>query len=193
MPALARWPGKIAAGTESMALVSTLDVVPTVLSIIGGTRLESQSDLDGMDISPVLFNSAKEYNSEERVLFFWRDGFSTGQLPQPFGRFDVVAVKVGRIKAWFSTKSAHYNNDTDVWHEPPLLFDTIADPAEGNPLNPQHYTELIGHIKQETREHKASIDWTFPLALDRDPKFIPCANRENGCRIDEKYNIADMA
>jgi hypothetical protein len=39
------------------------------------------------------------------------NGFRDGPLPNLYGRFDVVAAKVGRYKAWFSTKTAHYNND----------------------------------------------------------------------------------
>lgn len=188
MPALARWPGKIAPSSETMALVSTLDVVPTILSVIGAHDEKTKSRLDGMDISSVLFkgDGTTTYDSNKRVLFFWRDGFSRGTLPQPFGRFDVAAVKVGRIKAHFYTKSAHYNDDIEVYHDPPLLFDTISDPAESSPLNPLDYLQLIEHMKTATRMHKASISSPGPLALDRDPKYIPCVNSETGCRTYEK-------
>jgi arylsulfatase A-like enzyme len=180
MPALARWPGKIAAGTETMTLVSTLDVLPTVLSLLGKDSISKE--LDGIDISAVLLG--QELNSEDidRVLFFWRDGFRDGPLGPPYGRFDVVAAKVGRIKVWFSTKSAHYNNDVEVSHDPPLLFDTFIDPAEAYPLDPNDFTELIDRVRSSVQQHKDSVDWTFPLASARDPAFIPCVDRETGCR-----------
>lgn len=178
MPAVARWPGKIQAGSESMSLVSTLDVVPTVLSLLGK---ESRSELDGVDISSVLFGQDTS-SFDDRVLFFWRDGFEDGPLGPPYGRFDVVAVKMGRIKAWFSTKSAHYNDDIAVDHDPPLLFDTLVDPAEAYPLDPTEYTDAIAQIRGEVRRHKESVDWTYPLALARDPAYIPCVNKETGCR-----------
>jgi hypothetical protein len=180
MPALARWPGKIDAGTETMTLVSTLDVLPTVLSLLGKDSISKE--LDGIDISAVLLG--QELNSEDmdRVLFFWRDGFLDGPLGPPYGRFDVVAAKVGRIKVWFSTKSAHYNNDVEVSHDPPLLFNTLIDPAEAYPLDPNDYTELIDRVRSSVQQHKESVDWTFPLASARDPAFIPCVDRETGCR-----------
>lgn len=180
MPAVARWPGKIAAGTESMTLVSTLDVLPTVLSLLGKGSISKE--LDGIDISPVLFGQAANSEDSDRVLFFWRDGFRDGPLGPPYGRFDVVAAKLGRIKAWFSTKSAHYNNDVEVYHDPPLLFDTLADPAEAYPLDPNDYTELIDRIRSFVQHHKESVGWTYPLALARDPAYIPCVDKETGCR-----------
>jgi len=210
MPALARWPGKIEAMTVTSELVSTLDVLPTFLSIVGSHRNatavnytatntadERISKLDGIDISPVLFGKSKsECNQgDERILFFWRDGFSSGPLPAPFGREDVAAVKVGRIKVWFYTKSAHFNNDTEVYHDPPLLFDTISDPAEAHPLPPHLYRQVIQMAKRATREHKAGINWTHPgpLTLERDPKYLPCANRDTGCRTDREPPLATDA
>jgi C-terminal region of aryl-sulfatase len=191
MPALARWPGQIASGVESMALVSTLDVVPTILSVIGGYDPAANDLLDGVDMSPVLLGL--EPTSDDRVLFFWRDGFHDGPLGPPYGRFDVAAVKFGRIKVWFWTKSAHYNADPEVYHDPPLLFDTLADPAEGHPLDhtKEDLIELIKRVKKLVQAHKKSIDWTYPLALARDPRYIPCVNEATGCRTIDDTAIED--
>lgn len=179
MPGIVRWPnGGIQPGTETMDVVSTLDVVPTILSILGK---EIPSDIDGVDVSNVFLG--KEVSLlNERTLFFWRDGFSSGPLPQPFGRFDVVAVKMGRHKLWFSTKSSHYNPDPEVYHDPPLIFDIEADPAEAQPLDPEQYKQLIEKAYSQVAEHKASIDWTYPLCLARDPKYLPCSNVKSDCR-----------
>ena len=186
MPAIVKWPnGGIVPGSETMDLVTTLDVVPTILSIL---KQHIPSGIDGVDVSSVLFeptnknndNDRKELN--ERPIFFWRDGFKAGPLPQPFGKFDVVAVKIMPYKLWFSTKSAHYNPDTEVYHDPPLIFDVIVDPAEAHPLDPAKYTDLIQQAKFAVQQHKASVDWTYPLCLARDPKFLPCFNIETGCR-----------
>lgn len=56
----------------------------------------------------------------------------------------------------------------EVYHDPPLLFDTIVDPAEAFPLDAEPNTDIIGRIKQLVREHKDSVNWTYPLSLDRD-------------------------
>ncbi|KAG7346236.1 cerebroside-sulfatase [Nitzschia inconspicua] len=183
MPALARFPGKISFNSQSNDLVSTLDVIPTILSMIDQP---SPDNLDGIDISDVLFGRERnDVKKEERTLYYWRDGFQGGPLPPPYGRIDVAAVRYGNLKAWFWTKSAHYNRDIEQFHDPPLLFDVMADPAESTPLDPSEYQETIQIILDATRRHKESINWMEPLALATDPKFIPCVDQATGCRTDE--------
>ena len=79
MPAAAvKWPGHIPAETESMDMVSTLDVVPTVLSMVG---IDIPDDIDGKDITDELTQT--HVCTNDRVLFFWRDGFKDGPFPPP--------------------------------------------------------------------------------------------------------------
>lgn len=195
MPTLARWPGVISEGTSTEALVSSLDLVPTILSIVGKqTNQKVAASLDGVDISPVLFGREEQYDSDNRTLFFWRDGFLLDNAPlgPPYGRFDVVAVKVGRIKAWIWTKSAHYNPDVEQYHDPPLLFDTMADPGESSPVaydkhDPNnYYVRLVQRILKLVAEHKAEMGNIYPLALERDPRYIPCVDPATGCRTPDE-------
>mmetsp|Transcript_54156 Transcript_54156/g.115070 ORF Transcript_54156/g.115070 Transcript_54156/m.115070 type:complete len:590 (-) Transcript_54156:261-2030(-) len=187
MPAIVRWKnGNVPLGKESYAMVSTLDVLPTVLSLIG--KEIPSDETDGVNVrNAFLGRAASSSNGDgsldhERPIFFWRDGFQTGPLPPPFGRFDVVAMKLGWIKIWFWTKSSHYNDDEEVHHDPPLLFDVLNDPAESNPLDPNEHTRTIQNALSLLSAHKASVEWTRPLTLSRDPKYLPCSNLETGCR-----------
>ena len=88
MPALARFPGRIPVNSVSKDLISTLDVIPSFLSLISKPI---PKNLDGMDMSETLIGKSANLPSI-RVLFFWRDGFASGPLPPPYGRFDVAAV-----------------------------------------------------------------------------------------------------
>lgn len=54
MPAMARWPGKIRAGSASNHLVATYDMFTTMLTL-GQTPLPPNRIIDGMDLSPILF------------------------------------------------------------------------------------------------------------------------------------------
>ena len=225
MPAFIKWPnGGIPSNTSTMEMVSTLDVVPTLLSLIQQSYNNNNSinhnndtynthnlppNLDGIDVSDIFLgrndiknddnnnsngdddatrSSSKTKKTktttddQDRVLFFWRDGFRDGPLPQPFGRFDVVAMKIGAIKVWFYTKSSHYNPDPEVYHDPPLLFDILDDPAEAYPLDPILYSSYIDKARTLLQDHKNSIDWTYPLCLERDRKYLPCANETSNCR-----------
>ena len=198
MPAIVRWKGGgVPEGEISSEMVSTLDVLPTVLSIIG-KEIPNGSEVDGIDVTRIFLGQApssssslldeeEEYQGDtrirnERAIFFWRDGFKTGPLPAPFGRFDVAAMKIGWYKLWFWTKSSHYNADEEVYHDPPLIFDVLNDPSEASPLDPDEHDELISHALHLMMEHKDSVEWTAPLTLARDPKYLSCANVESGCR-----------
>ena len=54
VPAIAWWPGRIKPGTSTDALSITLDVMPTILSVAGIEKPKNRA-LDGVDLSPVLF------------------------------------------------------------------------------------------------------------------------------------------
>ena len=198
MPALAKWPGRIPPQSSTMATLSTLDIFPTLLKLadIDFHNLYPGTELDGMDIREILYQ--KEIHStkkeslrtmpeiqkfDERILYLWRDGFSSGPLPAPFGRFDVAAVKYQHLKFWFWTKSAHYNPDVEVFHDPPLIFDIIQDPAEAFPLDPTLFLDEIEYVKEQVAKHKFAVEpYGQPLTLSRDLKYVPCANAENECR-----------
>jgi arylsulfatase A-like enzyme len=189
MPTLIRWTSRIAANSSTTALVSSLDLVPTILSLAGIDY--NTTYFDGVDIGNLLFDhSIEQYDSGGRVLFFWRDGFLRNNAPlgPPYGRMDVVAVKIGRFKAWYSTKSAHYNADLEDFHDPPLLFDTIADPAEAYPIEydmeeDNFYAGLVQNMNRLVQEHKEELEKTmYPLTLLRDSRYIPCVDPATGCR-----------
>ena len=52
-------------------------------------------------------------------------------------------MKLGWYKIWFWTKSSHYNADEEVYHNPPLIFDVLNDPAEAYPLDPSKHSDMI--------------------------------------------------
>ncbi len=64
VPAFARWPGKITPGTQSDETVLSMDVLPTLVDITGGTIPEG---IDGVSFKTVLFNNE---TLPERPLFW---------------------------------------------------------------------------------------------------------------------------
>lgn len=56
-PFIAWWPGKVPAGKTIHDMVSTLDLLPTILKL-AGAKVPDDRDLDGYDIAPVLFGTA---------------------------------------------------------------------------------------------------------------------------------------
>ena len=54
MPGIARWPGRIAAGSTTDALAGTIDIFPTIMAA-AGAQPRTDRLYDGADLAPVLF------------------------------------------------------------------------------------------------------------------------------------------
>ncbi len=140
VPFIARWPGKIPAGTETAALAATIDMLPTVAKL-AGADLPSQR-IDGVDIGSVLMSPTPVTSPRENYYFYWgqelhavRSGPWKLHLPHPYitvpepGR-DGQPGKVVGVK----TEQALYNLDDDIGEE--------KDVAAQNPDIVQRLTQL---------------------------------------------------
>ncbi|HJT77629.1 MAG TPA: sulfatase [Gemmataceae bacterium] len=67
-PALARWPGKIAAGSRCDAVAASLDLLPTLVKLAGGT-VPTERPIDGRDIWPLL--SGAMHESPHEALYYF--------------------------------------------------------------------------------------------------------------------------
>jgi len=74
VPAIARWPGTIAAGVVNKSLTISLDLMPTMLKL-ADVKVPAGHQLDGVDLSPVLLENR---HVSDRQLFWngraMRDG-----------------------------------------------------------------------------------------------------------------------
>jgi len=68
VPCIMRWPGTIPAGTVSQALTTSLDFLPTLVGLAGGTLPEDRI-IDGCDLRPLL--SGGEGADSPREVFFY--------------------------------------------------------------------------------------------------------------------------
>ena len=127
VPSIAVWPGRIPAGTETGQLASTLDVMPTLLSLVGsdgeaaaessGAGAMTLPPFDGVDLSPVLL---RREALAPRRLFWGADGtFWNG-----------AAVRDG---AWKLVIDRHEGTPG-----PPMLFNLDDDLAELEDLAAVH-------------------------------------------------------
>jgi uncharacterized sulfatase len=70
VPYVAKWPGRIPAGTRYASPVSNIDVLPTVLAAAGG-KLPADRPIDGVNLLPFL---GKDAAIQPPRALFWRDG-----------------------------------------------------------------------------------------------------------------------
>ncbi len=136
VPCLMRWPGKIAAGTETDAVSSALDLFPTFCSL---AQIEAlPSPLDGINLTRLLLENAP---NPERELF-WELG-SHQMLDR--GRWSAL-----RQQHW---KYVQTPNDGE-W-----LFDLGQDPHETTNLKeayPEEFRRLRQRAKNLTQNYRSS-------------------------------------
>ncbi|XP_024616748.1 arylsulfatase G isoform X3 [Neophocaena asiaeorientalis asiaeorientalis] len=179
VPALAYWPSRVPVNVTSTALLSVLDIFPTVVALAGAS-LPQGRHFDGLDASEVLFGRAQ---AGHRVLFHPNSGAAgeDGALQ---------TVRVERYKAFFITGGARACDGSvgPEWHhEPPLIFNLDDDAAEAAPLDrgSAEYQRVLPEVRAALSEVLEDIagDNTSRADYSQDPSVTPCCNpHQTACR-----------
>ena len=171
----------------STALVSTMDVMPTVLDYVGGAMPPPPTIVDGRSLRPLLSNTeSDDVSATSRVLFHycgyllhavrygpWKAHFVTPRLTN---RVDnTCAYYVVPVIAGCSCLDA-----LNQVQDPPLLFNLDIDPAERLPRDVVADPEAaaaLAIILAERDKHLAQLV-VGPTQVDtpRYPELQPCCN-----------------
>lgn len=120
VPFIARWPGRIPAGTVSREPAMTIDLLPTIARLVGA-RLPAHP-IDGLDIWPLLSGTRGAKSPHEALYFYWDAGLHAVRSgpwklhfahdyvhPEPVGG----GGQPGKVLT-LKTGLALYNLETDV-------------------------------------------------------------------------------
>lgn len=113
VPMIARWLGKIESGTICNVPVINIDFYPTFLSLAQG-NLRSDYELDGADITPLLFQHSEQWSSRSIFWHFpgYLDGPNPGSRDSIFRSRPVTTIRQGDWKLllhheeWFLQEGA---------------------------------------------------------------------------------------
>ena len=143
VPAIAWAPGRVPAGRESDAIVSTLDVLPTFAKLAGAS-LPSERRLDGVDQTDLLHGRSE---SGARDAFHY------------FVRMELHAVRKGRWKLAMPRERFHgYAPDVRPV-DGPQLYDLQADVGETTDVSAEN-PEAVAALREMYDEMRAeSTDW----------------------------------
>jgi uncharacterized sulfatase len=118
---VARWPGKIAPGTVSDAMIEYVDVLPTYVELAGGTP---PSVLDGKSLAPVLFGRA---DTHKKYVF---GEMTTRGIINASEHFGIRSVRSGRFKyIWNFTPETKFQNACTKSG----IFESWRAKAQGDP------------------------------------------------------------
>ena len=176
VPSVAWWPGTVAADAISHELLSTLDFLPTFVSLATAEQgeeglLASGPVLDGVDVSAALHGGI----SPREEFFYWNGA-------------ELWAARVGNYKLHFRTQGSHcaagHWPDPDCWsgkppvtHSPPLLFHLQRDPMERRPLNGSDAADAAGAawVQRAVTAHLATMVIGASVCdAGADPRAFPC-------------------
>ncbi len=137
VPFLARWPGKIPAGSVSDAISMNIDLLPTIQKISGAVLSESV-ELDGKNIMPVLKGSQQ---SPHEKLYIFADEKIAGVRTQNWKA--VFLARYRGINRWLPK------------HDVRLLFNMLNDPFERYSVVTSHediWLQMKNYLKEGIEE-----------------------------------------
>jgi arylsulfatase A len=142
VPFIARWPGKVPAGSTATQMVSVVDILATTAEIVG-TPLPAKNKgaEDSRSFLPVLTGAA-DVKGREDMIVHSADG--------------VFALRKGRWK-WIEgvpvdeIKDAVRKANKDQYRS--QLYDTVADPAETKDVSAEH-PEVVAELKDLLRRYR---------------------------------------
>lgn len=141
-PAIFRWPGHIPSGVTTHAFATAMDLF-TTYSKVAGAEIPKDREIDGQDLSPVLFENKA---GREPLMFYY------------FGH-ELWAVRKGpwkiHKKTVFPSATAKWGNWPVTAHNPPLLFNVDEDPGEKYNAAAEH-PEIVAQLLKIMDEHVAN-------------------------------------
>nr|XP_046233545.1 arylsulfatase G [Scatophagus argus] len=180
VPTVAYWPGRVPTNTTSSALLSGMDIFPTLLSLANVTPPLDRR-YDGIDATDVLLHGGQ---SGHEFLFHPNSG-AAGE----FG--DLQTVRTGKHKAFYITGAAEACGGAtgrQQLHDPPLIFDLEHDKGEETPLEVkapeyQSVAERIARRREELLWDIATDKSVSTADYSTDELAVPCCDpRQAVCR-----------
>ncbi|XP_010187553.1 PREDICTED: arylsulfatase G [Mesitornis unicolor] len=179
VPALAYWPGHVPAKRTSPALLSTLDIFPTLVAL-AGAALPPNRRFDGLDVSPVLFGWS---DVGHKVLLHPNSG-AAGKDGE------IETLRLAQYKAFYTTGGAMACDGSvgpAQHHHPPLVFSLDRDIQEQEPLDAasrEYQAALPAISRAYTRALEDIATDNISLAdYSKDPAATPCCNAQHvACR-----------
>ena len=142
VPFVMRWPGKIKAGSVSDASMSTVDIMPTIAGLCGGTI---PKQVEGLNLGPLVLGKADAAEPPFALLqgmghtFQWKDGFE-----------------------WRALRNKQYTYARYLSDGKELLFHNAVDPIQSKDLaaDPAHAAKLK-ELRDQMNARMAAIGDDF--------------------------------
>jgi arylsulfatase A-like enzyme len=171
VPTLAWWPGKISPNSSTDAIAGTIDLLPTAVSLAGGT-VSPQPVIDGRDISPLLLGKTKE---SPRGIHYY------------FSGYHLQAVRKGPWKLALVPKNETMGRpvSADAQSATPRLYHLDNEIGERTNIADAH-PEIVKELSALANTISAEIGGSHPSArrpagkVDSPSFLYPSESRQKG-------------
>lgn len=150
VPCLMRWPGTIPAGTVCSEPAMTIDILPTVAALIGGTLPDHP--IDGLDIRPLMTGDARVKSPHDALYFYWGADLHAVRsenwklhFPHPYRTLNGRSGGVG------GTPARYENATTEL-----ALFDLAADIGESNNVAADH-PDVVARLTELAERARSTL------------------------------------
>ena len=147
VPTLAWWPGRVPAGSVNDAVAATIDLLPTFVSLAGGT-VPATPVIDGRDITSILLGQSKESAREAHYYF---------------SGYNLQAVRHGRWKLALVPQPEDMGKRAEKTPPGLRLYDLDAEIGEQTDVAAQH-PEVVAKLKVLADKISAEIGGKEPTA-----------------------------
>ncbi|MEM9019896.1 MAG: sulfatase-like hydrolase/transferase [Planctomycetota bacterium] len=140
VPGIIRWPGSLEAGRVSDAMVSAMDLYPTLAHVCGVpiNIPESGQKLDGLNVWGSITGEDPAQARDE--LLYWH------------GKGKASAIRSGEFKLFFDAGEG----DPNV-RNGPVLYNLAEDPGETTDLSDKH-PDIVAELLERARQQLADIE-----------------------------------
>jgi len=148
-PTLAWWPGRITPGSVCDAVAGTIDLLPTAVTLAGGS-VPPEPVIDGRDISPLLLGKSTT-SPREAQYYFWAYGLE--------------AVRQGPWKLAVAPQRESGGMGTlpDARGTAPRLYNLIDDIGEKTSVAEQH-PDIVARLQELVNKMSSEIGGDHPTA-----------------------------
>ncbi|XP_077867241.1 steryl-sulfatase-like, partial [Saccoglossus kowalevskii] len=179
VPAIVRWPETVTPGRETDAIVSLMDIFPTVTDILNHTV--SNHVIDGQSLLPLLRDPRSAPPHE--YLFHY---CASALIP---------AMTYGKYKIHFVDQYTDNECYSTVVMPTPLIYNLDDDPGEQHPLSTSESADIQLLVKDILSEHESTTPNDLFTQLDTLmlPWLFPCSNFPF-CHqeLEEKEDFSDL-
>lgn len=152
VPAIARWPGRIAPGQVCDKLCSTLDVFPTIAAL-AGAKLPADRVIDGLNLWPVM---AGDPHAEAHDVLYYYNGITLEGVRQ--GKWKLHLPRQPQMRVYWAKGRLGGLAALDE----PVLYDLAEEIGEQTDVARQH-PEVVSRLLELAGEARSELgDWNRP-------------------------------